>query len=110
MPIIASSTGWVLAAVAVMGAGHALVTAPQLAVIQQLAETGRHYGLGPGVIVSAFRTVERIGTAAGALVVGAAVTFVGYAEAMFLIGALVIVSTGAYFVLGIRRGGRPVAA
>ena len=110
LPIIASSTGWVLAAVAVMGAGHALVTAPQLAVIQQLAETGRHYGIGPGVVVGAFRTVERIGTAAGALVVGAAVTFVGYAEAMFLIGALVIVSTGAYFVLGIQRDGRPVAA
>ena len=110
VPTIAGSTGGVLAAVAVMGAGHALVTAPQLAIIQQVAETGRRYGLGPGVIVGAFRTVERIGTAAGALAVGAVVTFVGYAEAMLVIGLLVIAATVAYFLLGMLRGGRLVAA
>ena len=110
VPSVAGSTGGVLAAVAVMGAGHALVTAPQLAVIQQIAETGRRYGLGPGMIVGAFRTAERIGTAAGALAVGAMVTFVGYAEAMLVVGLVVLVGTVAYFLLAVLRGGRTVAA
>ena len=108
LPSIADTTGLVLASVAVMGAGHALVTAPQLAVIQQVAEAGRSYGLGPGVVVGAFRTVERIGTAAGALVVGAVVTFVGYAEAMLAVGLLTIAGTVAYFLLAVLRGGRTV--
>ena len=109
LPSIAGTTGLVLASVAVMGAGHALVTAPQLAVIQQVAEAGRHYGLGPGMIVGAFRTVERIGTAAGALVVGAVVTFVGYAEAMLAVGLLTIAGTVTYFFVAVLRGGRTVA-
>ena len=110
LPSVVGSTGGVLAAVAVMGAGHALVTAPQLAVIQQIAETGRRYGLGPGMIVGAFRTVERIGTAAGALAVGAVVTFVGYAEAMLAVGVVVVAGTLAYFLLAVLRGGRMVTA
>ena len=100
LPVFADSTALVLAAVAIMGAGHALVTAPQLAVIQEVAESsGSELGLGPGAIVGAFRTLERIGTAAGALAVGAVVTFVGYGEAMMVIGALVLGCTLLFFVL-----------
>lgn len=100
LPVFADATGLVLASVAIMGAGHALVTAPQLAVIQEIAESsGPDLGLGPGAIVGAFRTLERIGTAAGALTVGAVVTFVGYGEAMMVIGAFVLASTLLYFIL-----------
>jgi len=100
LPVFADATGLVLASVAIMGAGHALVTAPQLAVIQEIAESsGPDLGLGPGAIVGAFRTLERIGTAAGALTVGAVVTFVGYGEALMVIGAFVLASTLLYFIL-----------
>ena len=98
LPALADSTGLVLAAVAVMGAGHAMVTAPQLAVVQEIAErSGEDLGLGPGAIVGAFRTLERIGTAVGAIVVGAVVTFVGYGEAMMTIGVFVLLCTVLYF-------------
>ena len=100
LPAFADSTGLVLAAVAIMGAGHALVTAPQLAVVQEIAErSGEDLGLGPGAIVGAFRTLERIGTAIGAVVVGAVVTFVGYGEAMMAIGVFVVLCTALYFIL-----------
>lgn len=99
LPAFADATGLVLASVAIMGAGHALVTAPQLAIIQEIAEgSGEDLGLGPGAIVGAFRTLERIGTAAGALVVGAVVTFVGYGEAMMAVGILVLLCTALYFI------------
>ena len=111
LPVFADSTALVLASVAVMGAGHALVTAPQLAVIQEIAErSGGDLGLGPGAIVGAFRTLERIGTAAGAIVVGALVTFVGYGEAMMTIGVLVLVCTALYFVLDPQSRRRKVSA
>ena len=100
LPAFADSTDLVLAAVAVMGIGHALLTAPQLAAIQEVAESYSHeLGLGPGAIVGAFRTVERIGTAAGALAVGAVVTFVGYGEAMLMTGAFALLCTFAYLFL-----------
>ena len=99
LPAFQDSTGLVLAAVAIMGAGHALVTAPQLAVVQEIAErSGEDLGLGPGAIVGAFRTLERIGTAVGAVVVGAVVTFVGYGEAMMAIGVFVLLCTVIYFI------------
>ncbi len=110
LPTISGSTGGLLASVALIGSGHALVTAPQLAVIQQLSEGGRTSGFGPGVIVGAFRTVERIGTAAGALVVGAVVPFVGYGNAMLLVGVLVIACAVVYTFLNVRRSEPLVAA
>ena len=99
LPAFADSTAVILAAVAIMGAGHALVTAPQLAVVQEVAErSSEELGLGPGAIVGAFRTLERIGTAAGALTVGAIITFVGYGEAMMIVGLFVLLCTFLYFL------------
>ena len=103
LPALAGSTGGLLAAVALMGGGYALVTAPQLAAIQKIAERGREFGVGPGVIVGSFRTLERIGTAAGAVVVGAVVTFVGYGEAMLLVGAVVIACTLGYAIFTLQH-------
>ena len=110
LPTLAASTGGVLAAAAVLGTGQALTTAPQLAVIQKIAESGRSLGSGPGAIVGAFRTVERIGTAAGALAVGAIVTFVGYGEAMLIVGALVVACTICFILLSVRSRNERVAA
>lgn len=104
LPTLSYSTTGVLGAVAIIGSGYAILNTPQLALIQKIAERGREFGVGPGVIVGSFRTLERIGTAAGAVVVGAVVTFVGYSEAMLAVAALVVVCTIAYSLLGGMRG------
>ena len=101
LPALTDATGLVLAAVAVMGAGHAMVTVPQLAVIQEIAQdASRELGLGPGAIVGMFRTLERVGTAAGAMLVGAAVAALTYGDAMLAVGALVLVCTVLYVAAG----------
>ena len=109
LPTLVGSTAGVVAAAAVLGTGQALTTAPQLAVVQGIAERGGRFGVGPGAIVGAFRTIERIGTAAGALAVGAVVTFVGYGQAMLIVGVLVVAGTACYTLFGGRRGGERVA-
>lgn len=110
LPTLSETTAGVLGAVAVIGSGYAILNTPQLASIQKIAERGREYGVGPGVIVGSFRTLERIGTAAGAVVVGAVVTFVGYSEAMLAVAALVVVCTIAYALLGMQGGEGEAAA
>ena len=62
------------------------------------------------MIVGSFRTLERIGTAAGAVVVGAIVTFVGYGEAMLVVGALVIACTLVYALLNLQHTPEEAAA
>ena len=100
LPGIEDSTSLVLAAVAVMGVGHALLTAPQLAVIQEIAESaGDELNIGPGAIVGAFRTVERIGTALGAVVVGGIVAVAGFGQAVAITGVISLLCTATYFVL-----------
>ena len=111
LPAFGDSTDLVLSAVVIMGIGHALLTAPQLAAIQEVAENDSdELGLGPGAIVGAFRTVERIGTAAGALAVGAVVTFVGYGEAMLATGVFALLCTFVYLFLESRPRERRVPA
>ena len=101
LPALTDATGLVLAAVALMGAGHAMVTVPQLAVIQEIAQdASRELGLGPGAIVGMFRTLERVGTAAGAILVGAAVAALTYGDAMLAVGALVLICTVLYVAAG----------
>ena len=101
LPVLADATGLVLAAVAIMGAGHAMVTVPQLAVIQEIAQdASRELGLGPGAIVGMFRTIERIGTAAGAMLVGTAAASLTYGEAMLAVGGLVLICTVLYVAAG----------
>ena len=102
LPTLVGSTAGVVAAAALLGTGQALTTAPQLAVVQRIAERGRNFGVGPGAIVGVFRTVERVGTAAGALAVGAVATFLGYGQAMLTIGILVFASTVCYVLFGAR--------
>ncbi len=101
LPALTDATGVVLAALAVMGTGHAMVTVPQLAVIQEIAQdASSELGLGPGAIVGMFRTLERVGTAAGAILVGAAVAALTYGDAMLAVGALVLICTVLYVAAG----------
>lgn len=101
LPALANATGMVLAAVAVMGAGHAMVTVTQLAVVQEIAQdASQRLGLGAGAIVGMYRTLERVGTAAGAILVGAVAAAVSYGQTMLAVGALVLVCTLLYVVFG----------
>ncbi len=101
LPALANTTGVVLAALAVMGAGHAMVTVTQLAVVQEIAQdASQRLGLGPGAIVGMYRTLERVGTAAGAMLVAAVAAAVSYGRAMLAVGGLVLVCTLLYIVIG----------
>ncbi len=106
LPALADATGLVLASVALMGSGFAIVTVPQLAVIQEIAqEASGEVGISPGGIVGMFRTLERIGTAGGAVVVGAVAAATAYGQAMLAVGVLVLICTAVYVVLS--RAGAP---
>ena len=106
LPVLADATGLVLASVALMGAGFAIVTVPQLAVIQEVAqEASGELGISAGGIVGMFRTLERIGTAGGAMLVGAIAAATAYGQAMLAVGVLVLLCTAAYVAMS--RAGAP---
>ena len=70
--LLGDSIPIVLGTIAVMGIGHACLAAPQLAAIDDVANRiSDEIGIGSGAVISAFRTIERVGTAAGAVTVGA---------------------------------------
>ena len=95
IPAFHESSMMVLAGVAVLGLGHALLTAPQLASVQEIAEdVGPQIGMSVGAVIGVFRTIERIGTALGAIVVAAMVAEFGFAAALGATGA-------GYLVLGL---------
>ena len=95
IPALQESSLLVLVGVGVLGFGHALLTAPQLASVQEIAEeVGPEVGMGAGTIIGVFRTVERVGTALGAILVAALVAEFGFSVALATVGA------GA-FVLGL---------
>ena len=95
IPALQESSLLVLLGVGVLGLGHALLTAPQLASVQEIAEEiGPEIGMGVGPVIGVFRTVERVGTALGAILVAALVTKFGFQAALATTGA------GA-FVLGL---------
>ena len=112
MPLLGDSIPIVLGTIAVMGIGHACLAAPQLAAIDDVANRiSDEIGIGSGAVISAFRTIERVGTAAGAVTVGGLVTLIGYGEAMVVTGIFTLTCTGIYiFLVRGPRGVEVVAA
>ena len=68
--------------------------------MQEIAEqAGTELDIGPGAVVSAYRTVDLVGTALGAVVVGGIVAIAGFGQAVIVTGMFAILCTGAYFVV-----------
>ena len=111
LPSAFDHTYLVLGAVMLLGIGHALQTATQLALIQEVAEeSSARMGIGAGAIVGGFRAIERVGTAVGAVLVGALVASFGYGVGIAIIGGLVLVATGLFVVFEWRFGRATEAA
>ena len=104
IPAFAESSLLVLLGVGVLGIGHAMLTAPQLASVHAIAEElGPGFGLGMGSIVGLFRTIERVGTALGAILVATLVTHFGFAAALLATGGGALVLGALYILVEFRR-------
>lgn len=102
LAILTVEDSWtVLAAIALMGFGHAAIMAPQLAAIQQIGASGRT-GIGQATVVSAFRLLERLGTILGPVVAGILVTSLGYQHAVAAMGGIVLICAILYSLSLIR--------
>jgi len=97
IPALREGYEWVLAGVAVLGLGHALLTAPQLAAVQGMSErVGGEVGLGGGSILGVFRTCERLGAALGAVLLATLVSRFGYGAALGATAAGILALCGLY--------------
>ena len=111
IPAIQETSLWLVIGVGVLGLGHALLTAPQLASVQQIAEeVGPGIGMGVGTIVGVFRTIERVGTALGAILLAALVSEFGFATALAVTGAGTLVLGLCYVAAEFLPRGRDVQA
>ena len=111
IPAVQESSALVLAGVGVLGLGHALLTAPQLASVQEIAEeVGPEVGMGVGTIIGVFRTFERIGTALGAVVVAALAAAYGFSVALAAVGAGALILGILYVVTEILPRARRAAS
>ena len=103
LPLFGDSTLLITGTVVIMGIGHALLTAPQLTAIDSLSKSiGSESGIGTGTVFGTFRTVERVGTALGAVVVGIMVSLIGFTGAIVTTGLLMFACSLVYVVLTIR--------
>ncbi len=87
----------VLAGVALLGLGHAMNNATQLAMVPSVApnECAR---LGNATVIGLYRLLERAGTVAGTMVAASFVATMGLAAAMVALGSIILTSA-VLFVL-----------
>lgn len=88
IPYLGGGELGVLAAVVTLGIGHAVATAPLIAMIPEIcAEEVKD--IGQTALLGVLRVVERIGSVLGPLVAGALATFYSYQTAAQVIGGIV---------------------
>ena len=98
-------TGWVLAAVLLIGLGQSLSMSAQSALVGEHCprEVQR---MGESAVYGVYRLLERMGNAAGPLLAGALVLHYGYRTAFVVIGCGAVVC-GALFLLSNGRSRQP---
>ncbi len=107
VPSFLESSAGVAVGVGVLGLGHAMLTAPQLASVQKIAaDVGPEVDMGVGAVVGVFRTVERVGTALGAVLLAALVANFGYSSALAATAAGTLLLGLLYAAAAWRRGER----
>ena len=101
----------VMIAILALGFGHALSLTSELAIVQNVAR--RRGGWHQASMIGAYRLAERGGMVLGPLVAGALAAGFGYRGAIVGIGAILLVSIGAYALVAFplrtssgARGGR----
>ncbi len=105
LPIIATQALWgPPLAIALFGLSQALVGAPQLTLVSQIARDG---GLPETAAIGWYRLIERLGGALGPVTAMAVAVATSYREAMLGIGLLCGVSALLFWILF--RTGRPAS-
>ncbi len=105
LPIIATQALWgPPLAIALFGLSQALVGAPQLTLVSQIAREG---GLPETAAIGWYRLIERLGGALGPVTAMAVAVATSYREAMLGIGLLCGVSALLFWILF--RTGRPAS-
>ncbi|CBS86356.1 MFS transporter [Azospirillum lipoferum] len=103
LPIVATQAMWgPPLAIALFGLSQALVGAPQLTLVSQIARDG---GLPETAAIGWYRLIERLGGALGPVTAMAVAVATSYREAMLSIGLLCGVSALLFWILF--RTGRP---
>ncbi len=105
LPILATQSLWgPPLAIALFGLSQALVGAPQLTLVSQIARDG---GLPETAAIGWYRLIERLGGALGPVTAMAVAVATSYREAMLSIGLLCGASALLFWILF--RTGRPAA-
>jgi predicted MFS family arabinose efflux permease len=107
--LIHANTRMVLACVLLLGIGHALSIAPQLALATALT-TRESAILGPTTVLSIYRLIERSGNIAGPLVTAALLSVVGPPGAIAAIGLLVAAGAVLFGASTLRADPEPLGS
>ena len=78
--------------VGALGVGQAMSTAPLISIVPKICHD-QIQALGQTTVLAVFRIVERVGSVAGPFVAAALIGLYGYAQAVIVIGAVVLAST-----------------
>lgn len=86
--LVGDSPWPVLTAIVALGLAQALSTAPMLAMVPEISDSGRH-GVDQTTVIGIFRLIERLGSAIGPFAAAALLTIFGYAWAIAGLGLIV---------------------
>ncbi|HYG86129.1 MAG TPA: MFS transporter [Azospirillum sp.] len=92
------SLAMALAGVALLGVAHALLNAPQLAMLADVCVSERA-ALGETTVIGMFRLIERLGSVVAPFLAGLFLARYGYAGALEGIGAVLALCVGAQLLL-----------
>jgi len=96
-----AGTGWVFAAVVLVGIGQSLSISAQSALVAEHCPT-EIAQMGDGIVYGVYRLLERLGNALGPIIAAILVLFVGYRSSFVVIGSAVALA-GAAFLIATRR-------
>ncbi|CAO3377997.1 MFS transporter [Azospirillum argentinense] len=103
------SLGTALAGVALLGVAHAMLGAPQLAMLADVCVKERA-ALGETTVIGMFRLIERLGSVVAPFLAGLFLTHYGYAGALKGIGAVLAACVAVQLLLSTLFRPRPPAA
>jgi len=96
-----AGTGWVFAAVVLVGVGQSLSISAQSALVAEHCPS-EIAQMGDGIVYGVYRLLERLGNALGPIIAATLVLFVGYRSSFVVIGSAVALA-GAAFLIATRR-------
>jgi predicted MFS family arabinose efflux permease len=99
----------VLAGVALLGLGHALNNATQLAMVPTVAPEACAR-LGNATVIGVYRLLERAGTVAGPMIAATFAATLGLGAAMAALGGLILASAVLFVIVMWLVGDKPAAA